>query len=88
MNINIDDDISIPLSIINSLRRDVLDELDSARSVVHNYKINRDYEITFPKFTPPVEKSTRARVTQTKLSDAFKKCELVLFLFLPTKGSL
>lgn len=55
MNINIDDDISIPLSIINSLRRDVLDELDSARSVVHNYKINRDYEITFPKFTPPVE---------------------------------
>lgn len=69
VNINIDDDISIPLSVINSLRRDVLDELDSARSVVHNYKINRDYEITFPKFTPPVEKSTRARVPQTKLSE-------------------
>lgn len=69
VNINIDDDISIPLSIINSLRRDVLDELDAARSVVHNYKINRDYEITFPEFTPPVEKSTRARVPQTKLSE-------------------
>lgn len=69
VNINIDDDISIPLSIINSLRRDVLAELDTARSVVHNYKINRDYEITFPKFTPPVEKSTRARVPQTKLSE-------------------
>lgn len=88
VNINIDDDISIPLSIINSLRRDVLDELDTARSVVHNYKINRDYEITFPKFTPSVEKSTRARVPQTKLSDAFKKCELVFVPLLPTKGSL
>ena len=87
VNINIDDDISIPLSIINSLRRDVLDELDSARSVVHNYKINRDYEITFPKFTPPVEKSTRARVPQTKLSDAFKKCELVFVpLFEDVRG--
>ena len=80
VNINIDDDISIPLSVLNSLRRDVLNELDTARSVVHNYKINRDYEINLPKFTPPVEKSTRARVTQTKLSDAFKKCE---FVFVP-----
>ena len=88
MNINIDDDISIPLSIINSLRRDVLDELDTARSVVHNYKINRDYEITFPKFTPPVEKSTRARVPQTKLSDAFKKCELVFVPLFADKREL
>ena len=88
VNINIDDDISIPLSIINSLRRDVLDELDTARSVVHNYKINRDYEITFPKFTPPVEKSTRARVTQTKLSDAFKKCELVFVPLFADKREL
>ena len=85
---NIDDDISIPLSIINSLRRDVLDELDTARSVVHNYKINRDYEITFPKFTPPVEKSTRARVPQTKLSDAFKKCELVFVPLFADKREL
>ena len=88
VNINIDDDISIPLSIINSLRRDVLDELDTARSIVHNYKINRDYEITFPKFTPPVEKSTRARVTQTKLSDAFKKCELVFVPLFADKREL
>ena len=88
VNINIDDDISIPLSIINSLRRDVLDELDTARSVVHNYKINRDYEITFPKFTPPVEKSTRARVTQTKLSNAFKKCELVFVPLFADKREL
>lgn len=88
VNINIDDDISIPLSIINSLRRDVLDELDTARSVVHNYKINRDYEITFPKFTPPVEKSTRARVPQTKLSDAFKKCELVFVPLFADKREL
>ena len=88
VNINIDDDISIPLSIINSLRRDVLDELDTARSVVHNYKINRDYEITFPKFTPPVEKSTRARVPQTKLSNAFKKCELVFVPLFADKREL
>ena len=88
VNINIDDDISISLSIINSLRRDVLDELDTARSVVHNYKINRDYEITFPKFTPPVEKSTRARVPQTKLSNALKKCELVFVPLFADKREL
>ena len=88
VNINIDDDISIPLSIINSLRRDVLAELDTARSIVHSYKINRDYEITFPKFTPSVEKSTRARVPQTKLSDAFKKCELVFVPLFADKREL
>ena len=88
VNINIDDNISIPLSVLNSLRRDVLNELDTARSVVHNYKINRDYEIAFPKFTPPVEKSTRARVTQTKLSDAFKKCELVFVPLFADKREL
>ena len=88
VNINIDDNISIPLSVLNSLRRDVLNELDTARSVVHNYKINRDYEKAFPKFTPPVEKSTRARVTQTKLSDAFKKCELVFVPLFADKREL
>ena len=60
----------------------------TARSVVHNYKINRDYEITFPKFTPPVEKSTRARVPQTKISNAFKKCELVFVPLFADKREL
>lgn len=77
LEINIDDNISIPMSVLNLLRRQVLEDLDKSRAIVHNYKIN-DVDIIFPKYLDLGEKqSVRARVLGTKISPAFKECELV-----------
>lgn len=76
IDIDIDGDISIPLSALNLLRREVLSELDTKRATVNNYHIN-DIEI---KEFEPYKKSTqalRARVTGTKIGNAFKECDLV-----------
>ena len=40
INIEVDDDVSIPISALNSLRRECTDELDDLRKITHNYKIN------------------------------------------------
>ena len=40
LEIEIDSDISLPLSALNSLRREALAELDEKRSKVHSYTIN------------------------------------------------
>lgn len=77
INLDIENGISLPLSVLNLLRREALFELDEKRSIIHNYKINRDYKIEFKKFSPPQKQSTRARVLQTKLGNGFRSCELV-----------
>lgn len=80
LEINIDDNISIAMSALNLLRRQVLVDLDKSRAIVHNYKIN-DVDIIFPKYLDLGEKqSVRARVLGTKISPAFKECE---FVFIP-----
>ncbi len=77
IDINIDENIIIPLSSLNLLRRQALESLDDIRKTVHNYKIN-DIDITIPKRTAVCGHQTvRARVTGTKISPEFKKCELV-----------
>lgn len=72
----LDDNISIPLSALNNLRREAVSQLDKKRAHVNNYKIN---EVKTEKITPCSGKSNavRARVTGTKISKAFKACELV-----------
>ncbi len=77
LDIQLENNLSLPLSALNSLRRDALAELDIQRAVVNNYKIN-DVEI-FEEFKPYRSRAshTRARVTGTKISEAFRKCELV-----------
>lgn len=77
LEIDIDSDVSVPLSSLNAVRRDALSALDEMRSVVHNYYIN-DTEIRMPKHKDIADKkNTRARVTGTRLGAGFKECELV-----------
>ena len=59
------------------MRRECTDELDGLRKNVHNYQIN-DVDIS-GDFTPynQSESLTRASVRGTKISPAFKDCELV-----------
>lgn len=74
----LDNGISLPMSALNALRREVLSELDSRRAVVHNYIINE--ELSFAPvipYKPNGQSFVRARVTGTKLSNAFKDCQLV-----------
>lgn len=77
MEINADDDISLPLSALNALRREALSKLDEMRKTVNNYAVN-DIEIFKDKkqFNPK-KKTLRARVYTTKIGRGFKKCEIV-----------
>lgn len=77
IKLNLDDNISLPISALNAMRRECTDELDRLRKNVHNYQIN-DVDIS-GDFTPynQSESLTRASVRGTKISPAFKDCELV-----------
>ena len=77
IKLTLDDNISLPISALNAMRRECTDELDRLRKTVHKYKIN-DVDIS-GDFTPynRSEKFTRASVRGTKISPAFKDCELV-----------
>lgn len=73
----IDNDISLPLSALNSLRREVLAELDEKRSKVHSHTINN---VEIFKDIQPFEgkkRAVRARTSGTKIGNGFKVCELV-----------
>lgn len=74
----IGDGISLPMSALNALRREVLSELDSRRAIVHNYKIDEGMSIApVAPYKPSGQSLVRARVTGTQLSSAFKDCQLV-----------
>ena len=77
IKLTLDDNISLPVSALNAMRRECTDELDRLRKTVHNYKIN-DVDIN-GDFAPynKSENFTRASVRGTKISPAFKDCELV-----------
>ncbi len=76
LEISLGEELSLPLSALNNLRRDALEQLDSLRAVVNNYKIN-GFEIK--PVTPYGQKKSalRARVPKTKIGAGFKGCELV-----------
>lgn len=77
IKLTLDDNISLPISALNAMRRECTGELDRLRKNVHNYQIN-DVDIS-GDFTPynKSENFTRASVRGTKISPAFKDCELV-----------
>ena len=77
IKLTLDDNISLPVSALNAMRRECTGELDRLRKNVHNYQIN-DVDIS-GDFTPynKSENFTRASVRGTKISPAFKDCELV-----------
>lgn len=77
IEIKLDDEVSVPMSALNQLRRDCLSELDRLRSVVHNYKIN---DVKLPEHKPYVAQkgfATRARFVGTRLGEGLKECQLV-----------
>lgn len=77
LEVCIDDNVSLPLSALNSLRREVLASLDERRSRVHNYTINN---VEIFKDIQPFEgkkRAVRARTAGTKIGNGFKECELV-----------
>ncbi len=77
LEVDTDDDISLPLSALNALRREALSKLDEMRKTVHNYTVN-DIEIFKDKKYFKAEKKTvRACVHTTKIGGGFKKCEIV-----------
>lgn len=73
----IDSDISLPLSALNSLRREVLAELDEKRSKIHNYTISTVEIFKDIKSFEGKKRAVRARTAGTKIGNGFKACELV-----------
>ena len=76
LSVTLDDGISLPLSSLNTLRREALEKLDALRSITHNYEIN-DVEIVPPAPYKSGDTSLRARVPKTKIGKGFKGCGLV-----------
>lgn len=77
VDLHMDENVSVPISALNDVRRDVLQKLEAMRKV--RDKINFD-EIKLPdKFKRKIshEPTLRARFCRTDISDVFKKCEIV-----------
>ena len=86
--VSLDDNLSLPLSALNNLRRDALLQLDTARATVHRYEIF-DVSVEPPKPFRPASRGLRARVPKTKLGRGFKACELVFVpLFADVRAAL
>ena len=77
IKVEVDNNISLPISALNSLRRECTDELDDLRKITHNYKINEaDISVDFTPYNQYEDKA-RACVRGTKISPAFKDYDLV-----------
>ena len=76
LSANVADGVSLPLSSLNTLRRDALAQLDRLRATVHHYQIN-DITVEPPQPYCPAGQALRARAPKTKLGDGFKACDLV-----------
>lgn len=72
----LEEGLSLPVSVLNNLRRSAFARLDSLRATVHNYVIN---DVKIPDIKPFCTESRgrRAVVRGTRLGEGFKQCELV-----------
>lgn len=77
LEINIDSNISVPISALNSLRRDTLSLLDEERRIVHNYTINNVKIFKEENRFEGKRQAVRARTATAKIGSGFKECELV-----------
>ena len=80
LEVCIDDNISLPLSALNLLRREVLATLDKRRSKIHNYTINNVEIFKDIQTFEGKKRAVRARTAGTKIGNGFKVCE---FVFVP-----
>lgn len=86
LEIDIDDNISIPVSALNAMRRETLEILDKKRSIIHNYTINDVDVLRGLKPFDGKRKAVRARFENTKIGEGFKACELIFVpLFSPAE---
>ena len=83
LDFRIEDNLSLPLSALNDLRRAAFEKLNAERSVTHHYEIHTiDVSVPIAPYQPQ-KQQTRARVTVTKLGKGFKALDLV---FVPLFG--
>ena len=76
LSVHLDEGVSLPLSALNSLRRDSLSRLDNLRAVWHRYTVN-DIVLAPPQPYRPEKQSLRVSVPKTKLGAGFRACERV-----------
>ena len=76
LDVRLGEGLSLPISALNSLRREAFAMLDSQRAVTHNYKTCAPEPIAIEPYRPKT-KTTRARFTGTRIGEGFKECELV-----------
>ena len=74
--ITLDGNLSLPLSSLNSLRREALERLDALRAHIHHYNIN-EVNIETPVPYRAKAQTLRVRVPKTKIGSGFKACERV-----------
>lgn len=88
IDITADGRAALPVSVLNSLRRQALKALDRERSVVHNYKIN-DVKIDLgTPFRSNKKSAVRARVTGTKIGAGFRDIDMVFVPLFSDLGEL
>ena len=75
LKINIGENVSVPMSALNKLRREALDTLSEKRAEKVKYKIN---EVQIPNFTPHKagKKLRYARFSSAKIGSGFKEFDL------------
>lgn len=84
LSVNIDDNLSVPVSALNKLRRDALDKLSGLLvDAAHDYKIT-DYQIQTPVPHIAETKKNYARFTSTEIGNGFKDLDLC---FVPLNSS-
>lgn len=83
LDIKLDENISLPLSSLNELRRSAVQKLNEARANINNYKINN---IKLESFSPHNAQNHKryARFTSTKIGEGFKELDLC---FIPLNSS-
>ncbi|WGX75995.1 DUF3656 domain-containing protein [Paraclostridium bifermentans] len=55
IDVDIDEDISLPISVLNQLRRDAIDKLSNERVIIKN----RNFKDSFIKYSPKVIKEEK-----------------------------
>ena len=76
VSIAIDENLSLPLAALNTMRREALEQMDRLRADRHHYHIN-DMTLQAPVPYRPAAQGTRARLPKTKIGKGFRDCEIV-----------
>ena len=76
VSINIEENLSLPLAALNTMRREALEQMNRLRADRHHYQI-RNITVQAPVPYRPSTQTTRARIPKTKIGKGFCACEIV-----------